>query len=125
MDVAIAAFCLWLTVRIVNRRGRGGKRGAGGLAAVVGYSIRFGAACWISSRFNVGAGALAVAYHPLAWVISSDSRARHNGERGTLGLIQIAHALKQYAELGAAQDWSWHPNYRGIDWGTDAWIWSR
>src|SRR5437899_2862266 len=43
-----AAFCIWLTVRIVNRRERWAKRT---LAAVVGltvlYVLSFGPACWL------------------------------------------------------------------------------
>ena len=49
--VAFAAFCVWLTVRIVNRKERWAKRM---LAAVVAlpllYVLSFGPTCWIYSR---------------------------------------------------------------------------
>jgi hypothetical protein len=50
VGAAFAAFCLWLTVRIVNRRERWAKWA---LAAVVGpavlYTASFGPACWLQS----------------------------------------------------------------------------
>jgi hypothetical protein len=54
LAVAFAAFCVWLTVRIVNRRERWAKWT---LAVVVGlpvlYVASFGPACWICSRLRV------------------------------------------------------------------------
>ncbi|MBS0264216.1 MAG: hypothetical protein JSS02_19925 [Planctomycetes bacterium] len=51
LTVSFAAFCVWLTVRIVNRRERWAKRT---LAGVVGlpalYVLSFGPACWLDSR---------------------------------------------------------------------------
>src|SRR5579872_127975 len=53
LAVAFAAFCVWLTVRIVNRRERWAKRT---LAVVVGlpvlYFASFGPWCWITSRLS-------------------------------------------------------------------------
>jgi hypothetical protein len=50
LAVAFAAFCIWLTVRIVNRRER---RAKWTLAVVVGvpalYVASFGPACWLVS----------------------------------------------------------------------------
>jgi hypothetical protein len=52
LSVAIAAFAVWLTVRIVNRRERWAIR----LAITIGaslpfiYLLSFGPACWIASR---------------------------------------------------------------------------
>ncbi|HEY2251160.1 MAG TPA: hypothetical protein VGH74_08875, partial [Planctomycetaceae bacterium] len=60
---AFVAFCVWLTVRIVNRRQRWAKWT---LATVVGFPVlyvaSFGPACWISSRTETGAGIVAIAY---------------------------------------------------------------
>jgi hypothetical protein len=51
LAVAFAAFCVWLGVRIVNRRDRWAKWS---LAAVVGppllYILSFGPMCWYASR---------------------------------------------------------------------------
>jgi len=53
LGVAFAAVCVWLSVRIVNRRERWAKWT---LASVVGlpvlYALSFGPACWISSRLQ-------------------------------------------------------------------------
>jgi hypothetical protein len=125
LGVAFAAFCLWLTVRIVNRRERWAKWTAAGLAIVLAYPISFGPACWISSHLDAGAGALAVVYDPLVWVIARDWRARYVDEAETPNLDRIGDALEWYAESGAAQDWRWHANYVGIEWRYDGWIWSR
>ena len=66
LAATFAAACIWLTVRIVNRRERWAKRTAVALvAALVGYPISFGPACWIGSRTGIGNGALAVVYQPL------------------------------------------------------------
>ena len=51
LSVAVAAFCVWLTVRIVNQREKWAKWT---LAALVGlpvlYLLSFGPACWWFSR---------------------------------------------------------------------------
>jgi len=50
--VGFAAFCVWLTVRIVNRRERWAKRiGLGLCALVVLYPLSSGPARWLNSRF--------------------------------------------------------------------------
>jgi len=45
LGVASAAFCVWLAVRIYNRRERWAKWTAVGLAVVVAYPLSFGPAC--------------------------------------------------------------------------------
>jgi len=60
LGVAFAAFCVWLTVRIVNRRERWAKWTLG---AVVGlpllYVASFGPACWwFPKRVRVGSMSL-------------------------------------------------------------------
>ena len=76
LGVAFAAFCVWLTVRIVNRWERWAKWT---LAAFVGlsvlYVLSFGPACWISSHTldrgdRIGAQTVNMMYQPilsLAW----------------------------------------------------------
>jgi hypothetical protein len=46
--IAGGAFCMWLAVRIVNRRERWAKRTAVALAVVLFYPLSFGPACWIA-----------------------------------------------------------------------------
>jgi hypothetical protein len=66
--IAFAAFCVWLTVRIVNRRERWAKWT---LAAVVSmpllYVACFGPACWVSSyrRDRQELELVSVVYQPL------------------------------------------------------------
>ncbi len=66
LAAAFAALCVWLTVRIVNRRERWAKRT---LAAVVGvpvlYVLCFGPACWIGSRSRTGAKIVNSIYQPI------------------------------------------------------------
>jgi len=76
IGVTFAAFCVWLSVRIVNRRERWAKCA---LAAVIGvpvlYAASFGPACWISSQTldrgdRIGAQTVNMMYQPilsLAW----------------------------------------------------------
>ena len=55
LAVAFAAFCVWLIVRIVNRRERWAKWTlAATLAVPVLYVASFGPASWLSSRANLG-----------------------------------------------------------------------
>jgi hypothetical protein len=71
VGVVFAAVCIWLGVRIVNRRERWAKWM---LAGVVGlpmlYVLSFGPACWIASRIWVGFAL--VPYRPIAWATDHD-----------------------------------------------------
>src|SRR5579872_2072519 len=66
LAAAFAAFCVWLTVRIVNRRERWAKRT---LAAVVGvpvlYVESFGPACGLVQRNMLPPALLTSVYTPL------------------------------------------------------------
>jgi hypothetical protein len=44
--VTVAAFCLWLAVRVFNRRERWAKWALIGLVLVLAYPLSFGPACW-------------------------------------------------------------------------------
>jgi hypothetical protein len=69
LAVAFAAFCVWLTVRIVNRRERWAKWNLSGVVfgMPVLYVVSFGPACWISPRGDVQDFEFSVArfYRPL------------------------------------------------------------
>ena len=73
LGVAFAAFCVWLSVRIVNRRERWAKWT---LAAVIGlpvlYVLSFGPACWwFAEKVEVEDGYTyhqpSVIYWPIGW----------------------------------------------------------
>lgn len=67
--VLFAACCVWLTVRIVNRRERWAKWTLGGLAALpLLYIGSFGPACWLVSRVEVFDGELPGIYTPVGWL---------------------------------------------------------
>ena len=69
--VAFTAFCVWLTVRIVNRQERWAKWTL--VVAVIGapvlYLASFGPACWISSRIEPSGETVSLIYRPVAWII--------------------------------------------------------
>ena len=92
--IAFAAFCVWLTVRIVNRRERWAKWMLAGVVALpILYVASFGPVCWITSRANVECHALGVCYQPLAsamWRIES-----------------WGATLDAYSRLYAAPNWVW------------------
>jgi len=51
LGVAYAAFCVWLGVRVVNRRERWAKRTLAGLIGLpVLYAASFGPICWLQDR---------------------------------------------------------------------------
>jgi hypothetical protein len=75
LGVAFAAFIVWLTVRIVNRRERWAKRIALGIVTtVVLYALSFGPACWLAALPSARDPFLHLApsrwlqiYWPLGW----------------------------------------------------------
>ena len=91
---AFAAFCVWLTVRIVNRRERWATWTLATVVALpVFYVASFGPACWLSPtrRYPMFDHPQKVApkiYQPLGLLI------KH-------GPAPIADALKWYAAIGA------------------------
>src|SRR5258708_5482927 len=54
LAVALAAFCVWLTVQIVNRRERRAKWTAVGLiiALPMLYVVSVGPVCWLADRYQ-------------------------------------------------------------------------
>jgi hypothetical protein len=65
--VTFTAFCVWLGVRIVNRRERWAKRTAVVFAVLAAYSLGVWPALWISSRIAAPRTRILTAYRPLAW----------------------------------------------------------
>ncbi len=68
--VALAAFCIWLGVRIVNRRERWAKWTAATLVMLfVVYPLSIGPVAWVKTRFAAPSGmfnvALSVVYGPI------------------------------------------------------------
>lgn len=94
LAVAFAAFCVWLGVRIFNRRERWAKWTAVGLIVMLAYPLGFGPACWISSRTDTGAGLVAFAYQPVIRIIFE--RAAPDS---------VVNAIVKYAELLSAPGW--------------------
>jgi hypothetical protein len=92
--VVFAALCIWLSVRIFNRRERWAKRT---LAAVVGlpvlYVASFGPACWFTSRTHIGIFTLPTVYRPILSVMSDRSN--------------VTKLLRWYSESGAQEGWNW------------------
>jgi hypothetical protein len=68
LAVAYAGFCVWLAVRIVNRRERWAKWMFIGGAIPIVYIASFGPACWICSRTDHQM--LPQAYRPIGWLMS-------------------------------------------------------
>jgi hypothetical protein len=66
LSVVVAAFCVWLAVRIVNRREQWAKWTAFGLFAVlVVYPLSAGPACWLQQHQFISLQAFALLYWPL------------------------------------------------------------
>jgi len=91
---AFAAFCVWLSVRFVNRRERWVKWTAAGVVVALLYPLSFGPACWITSRLNTGAGCIPSVYRPLALIMID-------------GPADLTELLLSFSTFGAAPDWCW------------------
>ncbi len=63
------------------------------VVALLAYPLSFGPACWITSRTNFGASAIASAFWPMTVASSRFER--------------VGRALNWYARLGAANGWNW------------------
>jgi hypothetical protein len=81
LAVAFAAFCVWLVVRIFNRRERWAKWTlAAGLGLPVLYLASFGPACWLGASPIGGAAGpyfsimrrVMIVYWPLGWAAESN-----------------------------------------------------
>jgi len=105
LGIVFAAFCIWLTVRFVNRRERWAKWTL--VAAVtlpVLYIASFGPTCWIASRLWVGHSL--VPYRPIIWAAVND-------------LVDFQLAC-DYAELFAAEGTQFLYSMNGDDCWMDA-----
>jgi hypothetical protein len=92
LAVAFAAFCVWLGVRIYNRRERWAKWTAAGLVAVVVlvYPLSIGPACWIVAKpapRNIGGGTdsfsgcrVWIGYWPIGWLSESGKKESYRGK---------------------------------------------
>lgn len=90
--VALAAFCIWLAIRIINRREPWTKRAVIALALLLAYPLSFGPVCWINSRTQVGDRLIWVVYRPIFAVMLQ------NGPR------PLQQGLWWFADLGAPPD---------------------
>lgn len=69
LAVAFAAYCVWLTVRVVNRKERWAKRTlAATLALPVLYVASFGPACRMAAKHMLSYGEIGTAYFPIIWI---------------------------------------------------------
>jgi hypothetical protein len=78
LRVGVAAFAIWLTIRIVNRRERWAKRLALGLifAVVVGYPMSWGPMIFVCHKCGEPDWMVAAmdVYNPLVWFVTSVPR---------------------------------------------------
>ena len=95
--VAFAAFCVWLTVRVMNRRERWAKWTLTGVIGLpILYVASIGPACWITSRTNRGGKLIPKVYQP---VIEAFLSGGYDS--------QISRAFRWYSTVGAADHWGW------------------
>jgi hypothetical protein len=96
LAVAFAASCVWLGVRIFNRRERWVKWTAVGLGVLLAYPLSFGPACWMTSHTGTGTRLIPTIYRPLIRMFGEpDSRQP---------MSPIGQILMSYSQLCAAKD---------------------
>ncbi len=111
LAIAFAAFCVWLGVRIVNRRERWAKRTAAVVALALVYPISFGPAGWITGHLGHGADIVSCVYRPMTWGMTLS----YNKSR-------LDYAITKFAELGAPYGWKWRRSVYG-DGTIGKWHW--
>ena len=114
LGTAFAAFCVWLTVRIINRHDRWAKLTLAGLVGLpVLYAASFGPVCWILSWTNNHSIRVETAYAPIILTWNREP-------------FRISEAFFWYARLWAADDWEWrsYPRTGGFDNPDVVWIWT-
>lgn len=126
MAVTFAAFCVWLTVRIVNRRERWAKRTALAVVVLLGYPLSFGPACWFCSRLGIWADTIPAIYRPIVSTLNVDDYPsvlknltdwQSHGDVGGSGWNYPVPAARnslfsRYASLGAGDGWYWYCVFR-------------
>jgi hypothetical protein len=127
LGAAFGACCVWLAVRIINRRERWAKWT---LTAAIGvpalYVASFGPACWVSSRLNTESEApvISIVYRPVTWAFAEP----RYGAGPPPGKLEMG--LRHYAGLFAKPGWLWMSigdydlNTGDQSWGPWEWIWS-
>jgi len=118
LAVAFAALCVWLGVRIVNRRERWAKWTLAGVIAVPAlYVGSFGPACWLASHAEGEIPMLATVYQPLLRVMAHDrtqsirdSQVTNKHQSGFSGLLLGRGLLAWYSRVGANQRFCWRYN---------------
>jgi len=106
LPVVFAAFCIWLGVRITNRRERWAKWLVIVVAATLAYPLSFGPACWITTRIDLGASSIQVIYRPIYSTMS-------------YAPVPISSAIRWYVNALSANNW-----LLGIG-EDDKWTWSQ
>ncbi|MSR56962.1 MAG: hypothetical protein EXS05_04740 [Planctomycetaceae bacterium] len=101
LAMSAAAFAIWLTVRIINRRERWTKWTAVlVVVAILGYPLSVGPACWFSSQTGIGARAVTVLYVPLLSAIDELTFP-------TIAWEPAWRIANDYMGLFATADWGW------------------
>ncbi len=108
--VSFVAFCVWLTIRIVNRRERWAKRTAWGVSSLLLlYPLSLGPACRIAATpMDFGfifpaAPAWMSPYWPLGWLATDGAPARIRGGQRPV----FMRLIKSYVKL-------WLPRGTGV-----------
>lgn len=87
LGVTSTAFCIWLTVRIVNRRERWAKRTAVAIVVLAIYPLSFGPASCLANRYYSLYPAFVAIYWPIGWVAVHSPR-------------PVNVAIRRYAKIG-------------------------
>ncbi len=102
--VAFAAFCIWLGVRIFNRREKWAKRTAVATVMVmILYPLSFGPACWIAGDNETGLDAIPNAYYPILWTARA---LRQRVAPGQFEASRLDRCIQWYSTFGRS-DGAW------------------
>lgn len=98
LGLAAASLVVWLPIRILNRgwRDKKARLGIGLLLALLSYPAMLGPSCWISSRSNCGAEAVAFVYGPMILFAFEESSPTF-----------VWDFVMWYSELAADSFWHW------------------
>jgi hypothetical protein len=110
-EITFAALCMWLGVRIYNRRERWAKRALIVTVALPAlYVATFGPACWLCQQWLLSPRAVWIVYRPLTWLAVRGNEPISSAIRRYASVCGDKHEISASHLRGVVRYWSKSPS---------------